>query len=598
MGGRALALGVVVGGLAFAGGAGLALAAPGFLPPETLAGTGTVAGTVHTAMAPNGFAIAGWEETLSGGQSAVRVATRPPGGPWSSAQQLELGTTPKSALFPLSVAIDAAGDAAIAWDDQATMTSDNALVSTRVAGQPFGAPQPLTGHSDPVVGIDASGNVTMIDVLPGGTATEVARTWHVGTPAPALPVTNLGNVCSRVFSGDLAVAPDGDAIAGIDCGSASTGGTTFVRRIAGVWQPAVILGPNSNNGTTQTSGNAVAVAIDGSGKPAGLFIEEVSSGAPPVTTSNYSLDLVTPTTTGMQLVTPAVDTATAFGFGGSEINFPDIATAGGSELLGWAVTGLGSTGDARAQTFNGSAPVGTPQTLGPSAGTVSVALSAGGPRLAVFEKASGTELDAAVAQAGGAFSVTPLSSANTLSSVAVDDAGDGVAAFAPPGTGATGARARGFDATPPALTSASIPGAALAGGSLAFSGAASDTWGPVTLSWNFGDGNVASGASVSHVFSTPGARTVSLTATDAVGNAVARTGQIVVAAIVPVLSRVSETHSAFKVGSSSTALNAAARRRRKLPTGTTFSFTLNEAARVSMTIAHSASGRVSHGRCV
>jgi hypothetical protein len=216
----------------------------------------------------------------------------------------------------------------------------------------------------------------------------------------------------------------------------------------------------------------------------------------------------------------------------------------------------------------------------------------------VFQKGDGKEVDAGIAQRGGSFAVGPLSSAASVGSTAIDDAGDGVAAFAPSGSGATGAQARGFDATPPTIQTESIPPAALAGRAAAFSATATDFWGSVSLSWNFGDGSVASGASVSHVFSTPGARTVSVTATDAVGNSVARTGRIVVSAVVPVLSRVSETHSAFKVGSSSTALNAAARRRRKVPTGTRFLFTLNELARVSLTITHGASGRVSHGRCV
>jgi PKD domain len=598
MGERNLALGLVVGALAFASGGGaIAAAAPGFLPAETLAGTGTVASTVQTAMAPNGFAIAGWEETLPSGQSAVRVATRPPGGPWSSAQQIELGTTPKAPQFPVSVAIDAAGDAAIAWTDQPSMTSNNALVSTRTAGQSFGTPQPLTGAADPVVGVDASGNVTMIVVEPGAT-TEVARTWPAGTVMPPVPATNLGNGCGGIFPGSLAVAPGGDAIAGIDCGTANTGGTTFVRRIAGVWQPAVILGHNSISGGTQTSGNAVAVAIDGKGTPAGLFIEEVSSGAPPVTTSNYSLDLVTPTTTGMQLVMPPVDTATATGFfGGSEINFPGIAAGGGSELLGWAVTGVGASGDTRAQVYNGSTPAGSPQTLGPSVGGPSVALSAGGPRLAVFEKASGTELDAAVAQPGGSFSVTPISSANTLASVALDDAGDGVVAFAPPGTGATGAQARGFDATPPTIQSASIPSSALAGRPAAFSAAASDFWGPVTLSWNFGDGTVGGGGSVTHTYTSRGARTVTVTATDAVGNAAARSAAINVTAIPPVLSGVSESRASFRVGRTSTPLIARARHRRA-PVGTTFAFRLDQPSQVSLAISRKTAGRRSGRRCV
>jgi hypothetical protein len=39
-----------------------------------------------STIAPNGFAATAWVETLSGGQSQVDVAVRPPGGDWSAPQ--------------------------------------------------------------------------------------------------------------------------------------------------------------------------------------------------------------------------------------------------------------------------------------------------------------------------------------------------------------------------------------------------------------------------------------------------------------------------------------------------------------------------------
>src|SRR5947209_12845174 len=154
--GRPRGLGLVAVGAVCAGFAvqcTAAFAAAGFLPAETLAGAGDPSGVVATAMAPNGYAIAGWAENLSGGQNAVRVATRPPGGPWSVSQQLDVGAFAGRPY--VSVAIDAAGAAAIAWDDETvvgTTRTDTTNVSTRAAGQPFTAPGHFSGTS-PQVGI-------------------------------------------------------------------------------------------------------------------------------------------------------------------------------------------------------------------------------------------------------------------------------------------------------------------------------------------------------------------------------------------------------------------------------------------------------------
>ena len=52
------------------------------------------------------------------------------------------------------------------------------------------------------------------------------------------------------------------------------------------------------------------------------------------------------------------------------------------------------------------------------------------------------------------------------------------------------------------------------------SAAAIDRWSGVTVSWNFGDGNVATGLLSSHTYAAPGVYTVTVTATDGAANQV------------------------------------------------------------------------------
>src|SRR5262249_2008899 len=110
--------------------AGVARAAAGFIPAETLPASGAADFGVVTAMAPNGFAIAGWVETVDSTHTAIRVATRPPGGRWSTPQRLDVSSL-SQVRYPLSLAIDSAGDAVIAWDDEqlGSPTVDTAMVA-------------------------------------------------------------------------------------------------------------------------------------------------------------------------------------------------------------------------------------------------------------------------------------------------------------------------------------------------------------------------------------------------------------------------------------------------------------------------------------
>src|SRR4051812_48662135 len=100
----------------------------GFVPDQPLPRTGDVVGAPVTAMAPNGYAIAAWQEALPGGDATVQVSVRPPAGEWSSPQELLRDTRGKRHL---SVAVDDAGEAAVTWHNVVPPSTFDVSIATR-----------------------------------------------------------------------------------------------------------------------------------------------------------------------------------------------------------------------------------------------------------------------------------------------------------------------------------------------------------------------------------------------------------------------------------------------------------------------------------
>ncbi|MDO8185659.1 PKD domain-containing protein [Conexibacter sp. JD483] len=185
---------------------------------------------------------------------------------------------------------------------------------------------------------------------------------------------------------------------------------------------------------------------------------------------------------------------------------------------------------------------------------------------------------------------------------------------------------RRLDGAPPRLT-LTVPPTATAGRPVQLRANVSDMSGPVTVGWSFGDGGTAQGAEVDHTFATPGARTVVVTATDAVGNASGASATIDVVAAppggggggdrtAPALAGVRLSATRFRAGRGNTALSArassaraaapappsaraAARRRRRTstPSGTTIRLSSSEAATVKIAVVRVRSGRKQRGKC-
>lgn len=163
-------------------------------------------------------------------------------------------------------------------------------------------------------------------------------------------------------------------------------------------------------------------------------------------------------------------------------------------------------------------------------------------------------------------------------------------------------RAAAFDAGGPNLVAAGVPASAVAGQPVSMSATYADLWsGLAGTSWNFGDGSTGSGAQVSHTYAQPGTYTVTVTATDALGNQTTNTYSVAVTAppppppkfTAPKLSAVGQTARRWRESRPRHHVHG-----KQVPVGTAFRFTLDQPATVTLAFTKSAPGRRVAGRCV
>jgi hypothetical protein len=160
-------------------------------------------------------------------------------------------------------------------------------------------------------------------------------------------------------------------------------------------------------------------------------------------------------------------------------------------------------------------------------------------------------------------------------------------------------QASGYDASGPDFHALSIPASGTAGSPVSFAVSPSDVWSPIaSTNWSFGDGQSATGTTVSHTYAKPGSYAITLSSTDTLANATSATATITIASATtspPRLTHVDQTHGRWREGTRRAAL--ARTSTGAVPVGTTFGFTLNEAARVSLAFSQTAIGRRVAGHC-
>jgi len=581
-------------------------ATTGFLTDDTLANATT--GTTAVAMAPNGYAIVAWVERPSG--QVVHVTTRPPGGTWTSAETFPVSL---DSAFTVSVAIASSGAAAVAWEEVTSPSTFDVAVASRPAGGAFTSADVLRDAVrqvlDPSVGIAADGTVTL---LYANNPNTVVRDFPAGRSVLAATEQPLAASCSPGFGRGIAEAPSGDAVVPLYCGGAS-----FALRRGGSWAVSPTV-PNDNGGggcSSTTSYDAASVAIDAAGEPVGVLqrtsTQRFDIGFCQTFSTTIDASLVLPLGGFMTAVPgPPAASGTTFSSFGFPLSGPTAAISPSGIVFAWADTPQLGRAQQKARFFatdgsGGSAPqpVGAEST---GAGAPALAVAADGRALLAwlqFDRPGGTlRLLVSERPPGGTFGdPSPIDAAGaSLSAVAMADGGDGLAAWTVGTSAPYELHVRGYDATAPSLSGVSIPSIATVGVPAAFSASPFDVWGPLTMTWSFGDGTSATGAAVQHAYARAGAFTASVTSTDAVGNAVTRSASVQVAGGVggPPIRGLSLTHRRFRVGRAPTAASARRRHARRPPVGTTFRFALERAASVTVAFAKQANGLRSGRRCV
>ncbi|HXS33957.1 MAG TPA: PKD domain-containing protein [Solirubrobacterales bacterium] len=213
--------------------------------------------------------------------------------------------------------------------------------------------------------------------------------------------------------------------------------------------------------------------------------------------------------------------------GTRNIEVPQIAIDGQARAVAVWRSFDGSGFGVRASTtaaingsWSASAPLATNQTLLEP----QVAIDPAGDATAVWPAIGGGVISAASRPAGGVFgAVTPIKVGGVDPRVAMDAAGDAIVAWAQLGAAIEVAV---NDVTAPVLSAVAVPAGVEAGTAAPMTATASDKWSSASVSWNFGDGTTATGGAVSHAYAAAGAKTVTVTATDAVGNATSQTRTI------------------------------------------------------------------------
>ncbi len=538
---RALLTVVLLGALAAP-----AHAAPSWLPPFTTSPEGLQETFPALASAPDGTAVAAWRRN-DGEHLIVEAARRLPGQPFGPAAKL---TDPGLDGAAPQVGIDNVGNATVAWEEDVPAPGSGTRV--RVARLPAGAnafesPQTLSSSTAvaPAIGVGANGTAVVAFRANDGSDRVMKAAIRDGASGPFGLAKTISAPTDNFFAtnntavGEVVVGPDGSAV--------------VVWAMNSVAVPARYelqtneRGPNEEFaaiGTTRSPASPVSAqeptaAIDAAGRITIGWTEVADFNSP--SDDNSIRTMTRPLGGGFG------SASTASG-SGELARGADLAAAADGTVVGVWVTGSGSSRRVEAAVRDpGSASFSADLPLSPAGDgfvTPRVATNAAGDSIVLWRDFDAGAIESARRIAGGGFAPLPepvndsAPPAGTVLSydvptVALDDQGNATALWLfdvfRSGTHFYRVQGAGFDAVAPTLA-ASVPPTAVSGAPVGMAAAALDRWGPVALHWAFGDGAAGAGDAVSHAFGAAGAFNVTVTATDAVGNATSATRPIAVAA--------------------------------------------------------------------
>jgi hypothetical protein len=502
-----------------------AAAAPAWLAPVDLAAeTQDTSSIGRVALGADGTAVAAWTQFVpSGGNWVLQVARRKPGEAFSA--PITVAGTGNVDLASARVGVDGSGNATILYSLSGAYA---------VAAWPAGDAGPGTGQTL------AAGSRGELAVGRNGTAVAV---WldPLATASPKVHAAARDSA-TGAFGADKTISQFGDgttSITGLGAAIGDNGQATVIwsRRQSGT-VTLVEVNERAPGGTFTDLGTSIsdslggiaiepAIAVDPSGRSTALWEQatEVKYAERGPGDAFWS----TPQRASQAGLTAGSPSAGA--------------APSGAVIAAWVSNGAI---ESAARPAGGGAFSGFRTLSGPGMIPSDPVVVVGGNGDALISWALSDQKAVPTVQrkADGSFGplLTAITAANQPAgeeqnyfepSFGIDDQGNGAAAwttnvFRAPSTFYRFQTAS-FDAAAPTLTASVPPGAALAA-PVGMAAVTTDRVSPATINWAFGDGGTATGGAVSHAFGAAGAFNVTVTATDAAGNATAQTLPILIAA--------------------------------------------------------------------
>jgi hypothetical protein len=561
---------------------GALAAAPAGAGTVTVSPPGANADSPRVVLDAAGDAFATWTLETSSEAYVIEAAVRPAGGGW---QAPVVVSDPSRSSDRPAIAVDPAGDAVIVWQG---LGSGSELIGAAVhpAGGGWQAPETISAGgleaSEPAVAISSGGEATAVWQSSNGANRTILASSHPAGRSWSGPVaiSSGGNEANPA----IAVNAAGGAVSAWVANGNDIAGAA--RRVGSAWS-----GPSYVE-YTEWQPTAPRVALDMVGDAVALWGSYHGSEA-------EIRSAVLPAGKGWKSPVALAST------GGEALADGLALTEAGEALAAWTV---GTDGSEVIQTAS-MAPHGswTPagSLTGPERhiGQAVLATDPAGDSLVDWDSANGgggNVVRSRARPAGGGW-LAPLNLSGPAESAfiggaALDGSGNAVALFSRGTAGSTRTvEASEFPIRGALIGPPSIPASAVAGVPVSMSVPALDELGPLgTVDWSLGDGSTASGASITHTYAAAGTYAVSVSGSDVFENAIGGAQRITVAPAAPVLGALHETSSRWREGGKLAAVSSA----RRPPVGTSFSFTLSEAATLSFAFTTKAAGRKARGRCV
>jgi hypothetical protein len=496
-----------------------ALAAPAWLAPKVVSGAKGAAESPQIATDADGDAVAVWRRYEEPGFYTVEAAIHPAGGAWGA--PVPLGPKTETAFLP-EVAMNPAGRAVAVWSQYDASAGAYVVDAASLpgVGSAWGVPVEISGPGEDYlyaqVAIDPAGEAVAVWTREEGAKNTIESATLSAAGAWAKPQELSDH--ERADEPAVGISDAGEAVAvWIHQEGADYRAQASSRPAGGTWSKPADLSKKGE------AANAVDVAVDPAGEAVAVWEMELEG----------VIESATRPAGGAW--GPAVEISAA-----ENAELPQVAIgAGGQTAATWLrVNGVGNY-TVRGATGAVGATWGTPVDLSGS-GVVSeggVAVETDGTTVAVY-RAPGGASDEVLARRkplGAAWSepvaLSPSTSSADSGEVVAAPGGGAVAVWARPEKPDKFIEAAAYDATGPLLRSLSIPASGVVGQLASFSVSPLDAWSTLgATSWSFGDGGSATGNAVSHAYSGAGTYAVTVTATDALGNARSASGRVEVAA--------------------------------------------------------------------